>query len=157
MSAADSPRSPGPAPTRWGRVVLIGCGSIVVLAIVVVGIGAYWFSSNKDRLVAMGKQASLEAAAFAASHSQDDCVDEGLKKIDACDGILCEGGAKAFTDMCIHEASPTPGLCDGVPAPTEILKAARWIQGQCGKHGRGQGDPKCSRLVQSVVTACQSR
>jgi hypothetical protein len=137
-------------------VLLIGCGSMLALGVMIVGAGAYWFSRNKDRLVAMGKQAGEEATAFAAGHTQHDCVGEGLTKIAACDDLWCEAGARTFVKACIQKASSTPGFCDGVPARGELLSTARWIQDQCGHRAGQPNDQKCSRLMQSVAEACHA-
>jgi hypothetical protein len=141
----------------WWKILLGILGVIAILAMLAIGGLVYWLNANKDRLIAMGKEAEETSTAFAATHDQNACVDEGLKKSDACDGIMCEASAKTFVSLCIPKAQATPGFCDDVPAPGEIMKTVHWIQEQCPKHGRRADDQKCSRLMQAVPEGCHRR
>ncbi len=152
--------SPQPPPQKKSRVwlvVLILLGVVVLIGVLVVGGAVWWFSANKERLVAMGREAEADATEFAPGHDQDACVGEALRKTDACDGIMCEAKTKIFLERCIRKATSTPGFCDGVPQQGEIMKTVTWVQEQCTKRGRAADDQKCSRVMQGVPLACQQR
>lgn len=141
--------------TRWWLVLLLVFGGMGLLGVAVIGGAVWWFSANKDRLLAEGKESVAEAEAFATNHDQTACVDEGLRRGGTCDGFVCEVKAKVFTTTCLQRAAPTPGLCTGVPAPTEIIKTASWVIDECQRRGKRSDDQRCQRLVQAVPEACQ--
>jgi hypothetical protein len=142
--------------TRWWVWLLLVFGVLTILGIAVIGGIVWWFSANKDRLIAEGKSANEEAATFAASHDQSACVDEGLRKVMPCDGIMCEATTKVFTEHCITQATPTPGFCDGVPAMGEIMNTSRWVVAECQRRGK-PNNQRCQRLVQAVPEACHRK
>jgi hypothetical protein len=156
MTDADAPHADRPPPkkTRWWLVLLVLFGMVVGGIVLVVGGFAWWIHANKDRLAGMAREADTASTEFAASHDQDACVGEGLKKSEACDGIMCEASAKLFVERCIPKASPSPGFCDGVPSSGEIMKTVSWIQDECKKRGKPSDDQKCQRLMQAVPPAC---
>lgn len=78
----------------WWGVVLIVLGAFVFVCAAGVGAVIWWVSSNKDRLATDGKKAIAEAQAFAVDHDQNACVDEGLRRADLCDGLMCETMAR---------------------------------------------------------------
>lgn len=139
----------------WWAGLLIAFGVLALLGLAVVGGVTWWFMSNKDRIVSESKDTMAEAQAYAASHDQNACVDEGLRKVAKCDGFVCEAQTKIFTTMCLQEAQRTPGFCDDVPPPSEIMKTSRWVVAECERRGK-PGNQRCSRLVQAVPEVCQS-
>ncbi len=143
--------------TPWWVVVLVIFGLLALLGVLAVGGAVWWFSANKDKFVAIAKEADESSTAFASGHDQNDCVTEGLRKNDACDGIMCGAGAKVFTQRCIAKATPVAGFCDGVPPQGEIMATVRWVQDQCTKRGRRADDQKCTQLLQAVPEACHLR
>ncbi|HEY8073746.1 MAG TPA: hypothetical protein VIF62_06550 [Labilithrix sp.] len=138
----------------WWVWVLVIFGILALLGMLGIGGIVWWFSANKDKFVAMAKQAEQESTEFAGSHEQSACIDEGLRRSDACDGIMCQAEAKVFTQRCILKATPTAGFCDGAPAPGEIMATVRYTQAQCEKHGRRADDQKCTQLMQAIGAAC---
>ena len=150
-----------PAPKKKSQVwviLLVIFGVVVLFGVLAIGGAVWWFSANKDKFVAMAKEAEQQSTAFAAAgHDQNECVDEGLKRTDACDGLMCQAEAKVFTERCIVKAAPTAGFCDGAPPPTEIMNTVRYTQAQCEKHGHRADDQKCTQLMQAVEQACHPR
>ena len=144
-----------PKKTRWWLVILVVFGILSVLGIAVIGGVVWWFSANKDRLVGEGKTAMAEGSAFAADHDQSACVDEGLRKVSGCDGIMCEATSKIFMKTCVDQAKPTSGFCEGVPPRNEIMKTSRWIIAECQRRGRKSDDQRCQRLLQAVPESCE--
>jgi hypothetical protein len=139
----------------WWAILLIVFSVLALLAGLVIGGAVWWFASNKDRLVSEGKQSISDAYAYAGSHDQSDCVDEGLRKLDACSGIMCEAQTKVFTRTCIQVARKSPGFCESVPPNTEIIKTSRWLIDECARRGKS-GNQRCTRLLQAVPEVCHS-
>src|SRR5438045_1892126 len=54
---AYPPDTPPKSSRPWWHFAVLGCGSLLLLGLVVVGGAAYWFGKNKDKLLAMGKEA----------------------------------------------------------------------------------------------------
>lgn len=151
-----APHAP-PAPKKglpWWAILLIVFGVLALLGGLVIGGAVWWFASNKDRLIAEGKQSTEEGNAYAASHDRNACVDEGLRKLDACSGIMCEAQTKIFTSTCIQSAAPMPTFCNGVPPSTEIVKTSRWLIDECARRGK-PGNQRCTRLLQVVPEMCR--
>lgn len=143
--------------TRWWVVLLVAFGVIALIGILgVVGV-VWWFSANKDRLLAAGKEGTAEAATYAASHDQSACVDEGLRRVAMCDGIMCEAKEKIFTTACVQNATPSTGFCDNVPPANAIMEVARWSVDECERRRQSARDQRCHRLVQAVPAACEAR
>ena len=139
----------------WWAILLIVFGVLSLIGVAVIGGIVWWISANKDRIVAEGREAMNEADAFAQTHDQNGCVDEGLRKAAMCGGLMCETNARVFASRCIREAESTPGFCDGVPEPTAVMQMSRWATAECKRRGKS-GNQKCARLVQAVPDGCHA-
>jgi hypothetical protein len=139
----------------WWAGLLIVFGVLMLFAGLVIGGIVWWFVSNKDRLVAESEESTSEAVAFADSHDQNACVDEAIRRLSSCHGLLCETQAKVFLTTCLEEAQETPGFCDGVPRSSEIVKATLWLSDECKRRGK-PNNQRCSRLLQAVTQECGS-
>lgn len=134
--------------------VIVGTGLLAVVACV--GSGYFWVKRNAPELMEAAEQARADAETYAATATQNECVDEGLRRHDACGqgmALSCRTQARVFTDFCLRQASATPGLCDGVPSPTEIMAGASWARRYCDERGR-VGDQHCPNFVRAVVEHC---
>ncbi len=141
----------------WWAVLLIIFGVFALIGLVVIGGIVWWVASNKDRIVADSKETVSQAQEYAATHDQNACVEEGLRKIEKCGGLMCEVNAQNFTLMCIQHAETTPGFCEGVPAPSEIMKTSSWVTDECRRRGKKGTDQRCTRMLQAVPQVCQHR
>ncbi|MBX3202497.1 MAG: hypothetical protein KF850_13060 [Labilithrix sp.] len=137
----------------WWAILLIAFGALAFLGLLAIGGVVWWVSANKDRLIAVGREGSREAEAFARDHDQSECVDEGIRKVASCDGVLCEAQMKIFTTTCIRDARRTPGFCDDVPRMHDIVNTSRWVLDECSRRGK-PNNSRCTRLVQAVPEAC---
>ena len=155
MQGQGSSQQPKQKTRFW--VWLLAIGGVVVLCIaLVIGGFVWWLSENRGRLREAGKQAQAEAEAYAASHNQTECMEEGLRKLSECSGIalVCEGVTKAFTVACLRKAGKVEGFCEGVPPKREIIQTSLWVVSSCERWGRPSDDQKCHRFMQSVPEAC---
>lgn len=138
------------------KVVLVMV-AIGVAGAALLGVGAYtWFTRNKGRFVEMGKRASADADQFAATHTGAQCVDDALVRLDRANGLMAEAEVKVFLNFCLERAAESKGLCDGVPARDDLLKAAGWGVAKCLELGR-PASQKCTQLVQAIPEHCGKR
>jgi hypothetical protein len=136
--------------------ILAGICGFGLLVCIVCGIGgALRFSSFVGEVQEQAETTTAEASAFARTHDQIECRDEGLRRKDACNPMDfgCAAQVPIFMDSCMREATPTPGFCDGVPRPTEIMATATWATAQCTALGRA-GDQQCPQAMQSIQRVC---
>jgi len=140
----------------WWAILLIAFGVLSLIGVAAIGAVVWWAASNKDRILAEGKETMQEAQAYAQTHEQHECVDEGLRRLAKCSGIMCEANTKVFVSACIQQAESTAGFCDGVPPKGKILETSRWCVAECQRRGRGN-DQRCARLVQAVPEACHAQ
>jgi hypothetical protein len=152
----DPSAPPRKKTSPW--LIVVACLGVVAFGVLAVIVGiVWWVSANKDRLASMAKESEQAAQEYAKDHDQDECIGEGLRKIDLCDGIMCRANAKIFTERCILHARPTTGFCDGVPLAGEIMKTVAYCREQCTRRGRRADDQNCSQIMQAVAPACAAR
>lgn len=140
-------------------IVFAVFGGLTLLGCLACGLSGYfWFEQNAAGMREMGERMEAEANTFASGHSQEECVEDGLRRGDLCQDleIMCHAQASVFLRRCIDQANPTPGFCDGVPPPTAIMPSAQWALSYCASHGRS-GDQQCPQLVRGVLEHCAAR
>ena len=104
---------------------LVAFGVLSLIGVAAIGAVVWWAASNKDRTLAEGKETMRKAQAYAQTHEQHECVDEGLRKLANCSGITCEANTKVFVPACIQQAERTSGFCDGALPKGKILETSR--------------------------------
>ncbi len=130
--------------------------TVMVLGCVIFGIvSASWVQEWFGGLAEQGEQATAEARNFAATHDQDACVVEGLRRAEPCaEGeLMCEVTAGVFLQSCLDLATPVSGFCDAVPPQTEIMRSAQWAIETCNARGHA-GSQRCGRLAQAIQRHC---
>ena len=130
--------------------IVIGC--VAGFALVLAGLGAYWWSHQGRVWLAEGKVAFEEGRALGPSGDNHMCLDRSLDRFGQCGGMGCEIGVLVFFNACLAEAEADPGFCDGVPAETEIFDSVFWRQRRCETEGFG-GD-FCQQIFGSVQNYC---
>lgn len=144
-----SPRSPGMAP--WLKYSLIGCGGFLLLGILAVGGVWWWVARNADAIGAGMEAVASEGEAAGAGTDQAGCVEKALAYGGTDMRALLRVGP--FAEGCLRACRPTPGFCDGVPAPTEFRRLITWQREQC----RGSSNPRCQTVMQAKMQACWQR
>ena len=91
-----------------------------------------------------------EASEFAERHTQADCIPAALDRHRHCTGSGCNFHLGAFTQICLSQAAPTPGLCTGVPR--SLADSAPWAEHECAE--QGLATPTCAAIVQQLVIHC---
>jgi hypothetical protein len=139
----------------WLKVLLAIVVVIALLAATGVVLAYRWFSNNKERLMAEGKQVAAEGKAFGEGKQADDCIAESLARVKKCNGFACEVRVRLFLDACVS-ASDAKAFCATAPAPTEFVRSAKWSLEECARRGM-PGDQRCTRLLQGAQAACERR
>ena len=141
------------------KIFLIICGVCVVGFIAMIVAGVVWFNANKDELAtdfkAKVEEIHAEASTFAQATDQQGCLDEAVRRASACGGFspMCEAHAGIFGRICLDEARPTAGLCNGVPKPDAIMDTVTWAAEVCTKY-EGVPMDRCQRIYQPLQKFC---
>ena len=140
----------------WAKVLLI-IAVVVILGIVgVVGAGVYWWSQNKDALLAKGKAVVQEGTDAGHQTDNQGCVDRGLERYKKEPGFANGISSSVFLQSCLRVSRPTPDFCTDVPARTEFVKTAEWELAKCRDAGLGE-DQYCRQLFASVQKFCEEK
>lgn len=137
----------------WVKVVLVVVIVGFLLLVAGVVIFARWMKSQRTRLQEQGKAAIEEAETFGKGKDGEACVAEALNRLKTADGFIGEAKTKIFLQHCLQTATVAPQTCEGVPAPTEILKTAQWTLDECARRGLANNQ-RCARLIGALQVHC---
>ena len=74
-----------------------------------------------------GKATSAEAEQFASGTDEQGCLDEAVRRVKDCDGVICSAKVGMFEIRCFTAAKQTVGFCDGVPRLTSEGANEEWM------------------------------
>jgi hypothetical protein len=134
------------------KIFLIVTGAVVLLVALFIGGFAWWLSSNKDELKAMGDQVKAEATEFGQGGNGEACLAEGLRQLGACDGFMCSVKTRVFLSACLEVAEPSPNLCKGAPSSDSIVDSVKWRLQQCAEVHLDTDD--CQSLFGEIQDFC---
>jgi hypothetical protein len=134
---------------------LIAVAIIVVLLVVgvIVG-GVVWWSRNKDKLIARGKEVVTEGRDFGRNTDNQGCVDETVSRYKKDPGFTTVISNSIFTRACLDASRSTPNFCADVPKATEFIKSGEWRKAQCSRVDLSK-DSYCQQLFQPVQEFCE--
>ncbi|TAK30303.1 MAG: hypothetical protein EPO40_07895 [Myxococcaceae bacterium] len=144
---------------KTAKIILAIVG-IFILACLVGSVLLARFGKQKfGEVVQEAQRQSVEARAWARTHSQGDCINEGMSRVQACPGIQCQLAVQTFTSTCLSAASRTPDLCVGVPAPQDFMGTSQWINTRCAAFNGPQSAPgepsmRCRNLLPVLQRHC---
>ena len=141
---------------RWAKALIIAGVLIVLLVIGVIGAGLYWWSNNKDALMAKAKALVEEGQDAGRQTDNQGCVDQALARYKKAPGFTNGINSGIFMESCLRVSSPTPGFCDEVPHETEFIKSGKWQEAQCERVGLAS-DQYCRQLFQGVERFCDKQ
>ena len=141
---------------RWAKALIIAGVLIVLLVIGVIGAGVYWWSNNKDALMAKAKALVEEGQEAGRQTDNQGCVDQAITRYKADRGFTNGISSGIFMESCLRVSSPTPGFCDEVPHETEFIKSGKWQEAQCERVGLAS-DQYCRQLFQGVERFCDKQ
>ena len=137
-------------------------GVCLLFAIVVGASAVYWLSGQKENIAKdiaeAGEQMANDAEQFAKDKDQQACVDEGIRRMQACGvtGVFCQVKTMQFLEVCLDVAAPDPRMCDDVPASGEIVESIRFELSRCPVYGQ-PGRRGCNQLYRQLQRWCEDR
>lgn len=137
------------------KVLLIVLGLCFTAIIAVIAAGVFWVTENADQLKKGAEEIGAEAEAFAANADQTGCMDETLVRLKACGAVspVCDVKELIFLRVCLDRAAPTPGFCEGVPKPSDIMASTQWALEQC-TFADAVSTNRCNRMQQARQRHC---
>jgi len=140
----------------WAKALIIAGVLIILLVVGVIGAGVYWWSNNKDALMAKANALVKEGQEAGRQTDNQGCVDQAITRYKADRGFTNGISSGIFMESCLRVSSPTPGFCNEVPRETEFIKSGKWQQAQCERVGLGS-DQYCRQLFQGVERFCDKQ
>ncbi len=140
----------------WLKALLIVAVVIVLLVLGCIGAGVYWWTRNKDALIARGKAVVTEGRDFGRNSDNQGCVDESISRYKKDPGFGSAISNSLFMRSCLDSSRPTPNFCSDVPKATEFVKSAQWRVEQCRRIDLSS-DSYCQQLFQPVQEFCERR
>lgn len=141
---------------RWAKALIIAGVLIVLLVVGVIGAGVYWWSNNKDALMAKAKALVEEGQEAGRQTDNQGCVDQAITRYKADRSFTNGISSGIFMESCLRVSSPTPGFCNEVPRETEFIKSGKWQEAQCERVGLAS-DQYCRQLFQGVERFCDKQ
>ena len=138
----------------WLKALLAVAIIAVLLVVAVVVGGVVWWSRNKDKLLARGKEVMTEGRDFGRNTDNQGCVDESMSRYKKEPGFSNAISTSLFTRACLDASRPRPGFCSDVPKPTEFIKSGQWRVEQCRRVDLSK-DSYCQQMFQPVQEFCQ--
>ena len=140
---------------KTAKIILGLLGFFVLACIVAVVAGGTFLKQKVGGIVEETQRQQTEARTFARTHAQAECMDEGIRRSRGCAGFSCQVGVQSFTSACLSTATPTPGLCDGVPHPQDFQSGSIWRNGRCPVTGTQSVPDATTRACQQVTPVLQ--
>jgi hypothetical protein len=137
----------------WAKILII-VGLVIVLGVIaVVAGGVWWWSRNKDSIIARGKTEMTEGRDLGRTTDNQGCVDQSVLRYKKEPGFTSVIATTIFMRSCLDVSRPTAGFCDNVPKQTEFTKSAQWRVEQCERVDL-RSDTYCQQLFSQVQDYC---
>ena len=140
------------------KIVLFVFGLCLATAIAFVVAGYIWFGKQAQSFEEEGKKIAEEVQVFVVGKNQNDCLEETMKRVEACGNIsfLCEAKAHIFLNLCFDAASPAANICEDVPPESAIVSSAAYRVSKCLELERAD-DNACQRVFGALQKACNKQ
>ena len=135
------------------KVVLIGCGVIVVVGIVAVALIGWYVKSHGSDWMAQGKAIRAEGATFGRGTTESQCLTEAMSRYRAKRGMMSGIRQRIWLQGCLEASSFEPDFCSGVPAEEQFGATVRWRVSRCQDLGL-QGDSTCPNILAEMQRYC---
>ena len=133
-------------------IVIFACG--FVLVILAVATAAYWWSHHSRELFQKAETRFSEGTEYGKKTDNQGCLSEALSRYRQDRGLTGSLSANLFLRGCLESSRPTPGFCDNVPRPFDILKSAQYQAKECKE--AGLSDSYCSQIFSQVQQYCET-
>ena len=140
----------------WMKILLVVGGLLALLMVAAVVAGYFVVSRYGPGLVEAGKQTYEEGAEYGRRTDNEGCLNEAAARQARVDGFTAMVRNGVFMQVCLENSRPTPGFCDGVPRPLEVMKGVTWQHQQCKRFGL-KIEQQCGQLFQGVQQFCEER
>ncbi len=137
------------------KVILIGCGVIVVVGIVAIALVGWYVKSHSGDWIAQGKAIRAEGAAYGKSVSESQCLGETMSRYRANRGMMSGIRQRVWLSGCLEAASLDAEFCSAVPAEQQFGSTVTWRVARCQDFGL-QGDSTCPNILAEVQRYCAS-
>lgn len=141
---------------KWVKIVVAIVAVVVCACVATCGAGYVWISRNAASMHADGLRRIEEGKTFGVGRSAPECVTEGLRRLDACAGLLCEVNARVFAAGCMQSSQTPADFCEGVPRLDEILRTASWRVRYCVDTLGRENDQRCVRFSEAIQRRCHA-
>ena len=138
----------------WAKALIIVLIVGLLMVVGAIAAGVYWWSHNKDALIARGKAQVTEGHNVGLTTDNQGCVDQSISRYKTDPGIAGVIAANLFMQTCLQASKPTPGFCDEVPRETEFVKSGQWRLAQCNRVDLSS-DQYCQQLFAPVQRFCE--
>ena len=137
--------------------ILLGIAAVFVLLIGVAAWKGYsWWRANGRVYLAAIQASQRDGRSFGLTADNAACVKSALDRFGSDTTALGMMTGSSFVQACLPASKPTPGFCDGVPAPRDFSAMGEWSRKQCDemslKDARG-----CQAVVRGVPMFCHPR
>ncbi|MBI5513072.1 MAG: hypothetical protein HY909_04845 [Deltaproteobacteria bacterium] len=140
---------------RTAKIVLGVLAGFALLCVISGVLGMRYAKRKAQELARVTEETARTSRAWAQGHAQADCVDEGLRRAFACEGVFCQVEQQVFVQQCLVTAAPTPGLCEGTPPPRDFMATAQWRSSRCMVYTAGDQAQRCQNLLSALLQHCQ--
>ena len=140
----------------WMKVLLV-VGVLLVLLVVGGAVAVFLLARTYGPgLVEAGKQTYSEGVEYGRRTDNEGCLNEAAARHARAEGFTDMVRNGIFMQVCLENSRPTPGFCDGVPGPLEVMKGVTWQHQQCKRFGLTP-EQQCGQLFQGVQRFCEER
>ncbi len=128
--------------------ILIGVGVVFgLLAASCAGLATYAAGESKAL--------TADATVFAQTHDQYGCESAAFDKVESCGGVVCLVKAATWHSICLGEATPNSGYCDGVPHPRDTPASESWYADAC-QRVQMPDDDNCRAILGATQALCHN-
>ena len=123
----------------------------------VMGAAAVWWQQHSQELLAQGQVHREKGLAAGHTHDEDACLRSAVDALGTMGSDSFGAGIAIAVELdgCLETSRPTPGFCDGVPAPSALWANGLWIAHMCQQAGHG-GNTACNTMAQRIAAYCGS-
>ena len=108
---------------------------------------------DEAEIARRGKDAREKGKELGKGRTAKECVAEGMRRVQECDGVVCNVIEQFFTEGCLSKVAADPAFCEGVPARTKGGTWSGWSLSRCA---RENVDPRrgCPRVLAALQDFC---
>lgn len=133
--------------------LFIGCGSVVLLGLLAVGLVVWYVRAHGGEFMAEGQAAEAAGAQAGVGRSGDECIAGALARFKEKRGITGGVHARLWLEACLRASEADAAFCATVPPRSEFTRTVAWSVQQCTAAGLG-GDSACSSVLAGAQEHC---